>query len=151
MGREKAFLDVWDAELISAPPPQSPAPMTAEHSSPSPPFFPLPPLSSLVSFFSPPPLFRTQATPLYSRAFSFIVQFQGCISMLISMWLDWILKGRGSRRRWAAEREKTDRWAFRISQHGWENSSRKCDGWVGDFAPLCPERDYTWHQSDTGG
>lgn len=34
MGREKAFLDVLDAELISAPPPQSPAPMTAEHGSP---------------------------------------------------------------------------------------------------------------------
>lgn len=104
----------------------------------------------LSPFLSPSPLFRTQATPLSSRAFSFIVQLQGCISMLIRPWLDWILKGRGSRRRWAAERKETDRWAFRISQHGWENSSRKCDGWVGDFALLCPERDYTWHQSDTG-
>lgn len=55
----------------------------------------------------------------------------------------------GSRER--KRTRKTDHWAFRARQHGWENSSRKCDGWVGDFAPLSSERDYTWHRSDTSG
>lgn len=130
----------WLAHLLRSP--LLPWPLSTVH----PPIFLSPPLiSSLAPFFSPPPLFRTWATPVYSRAFSFIVQLQGCISMLISPWIEWILKGRVSRRRWAAEREterertgKTDRWAFRARQHGWENSSRKCDGWAGDFAPFSP-------------
>lgn len=91
----------WLAHLLRIP--MLPWPLCTVHLLP---LFSPPPLSSLAPIFSPPPLFRTQATPVYSGAFSFIVQLQGCLSMLISPWLDWILKGRGSRRRWAMERER---------------------------------------------
>lgn len=152
---EKAFLDVLNAELISAPPPQSPAPMTTELSSPSPLFLSdatFLPRSFLLSTSS---LWRTSHIRLLYRAFSFIVQLQGYISMLISPWRDWILKGRGLRRRWAAEGERDwERLIAELSGPGSMGERRPpgsvMAGWE-SLRPSAPKHDYSWHWNGTGG
>lgn len=151
---EKAFLDVLDAELISAPPPQPHAPMTTVHRSPSPPFLSATALlprayllsTSLLPYASHTSLLR--GFLLYCPAPRLLINANKSVARLnIKRQRIEAQVGNGERKR----TRETDRWAFRAKQHGWENSSRKCDGRVGDFAPLSSEHDYTWHRSSTSG
>lgn len=140
----------WLAHLLHSP--LLPWPLSSVHLLP---FFSLPPLSSLTPFCSPPPLFGAQAISVYFRAFSFIVQLQGYISMLISPRRDWILKGRGLRRRWAAEGERDwERLIAELSGPGSMGERRPpgsvMAGWE-SLHPSAPKHDYTWHCNDTGG